>query len=210
MGITFVVASGDAAAAGRDEQQASATHGLSPSYPADLPSVVAVGGTELDSLPSDWSASGHALGYIAEQGWNDTAVAGGILGGGGGVSTVFPKPYWQVGTTPNDNGRDVPDLALAAAVYEIPYVILVNGKLEGVGGTSCAAPSFAGIMGLVNQATGAAGQGNINPVLYALAKSLPTAFHDVVKGDNIVRARRGRPTARAASSATRPPRASTS
>ena len=51
-------------------------------------------------------------------------------------------------------------------------------------GTSFGAPTFAGILALINQKTGSAGQGNINYILYPLAAISPTAFHDITTGDN--------------------------
>jgi hypothetical protein len=71
-------------------------------------------------------------------------------------------------------------------------------NFQAVGGTSAAAPTFAGIMALVNQRTGQR-QGNANPALYALAKaeafsscnsSTPPGntcvFNDITKGTNSV------------------------
>ncbi len=47
----------------------------------------------------------------------------------------------------------------------------VGSSYLGIGGTSASAPAFAGIMALVNQFTGATGQGNANYVLYKMASS---------------------------------------
>ena len=61
-----------------------------------------------------------------------------------------------------------------------------------VGGTSLGAPSFAGVLALVNQYVTkkglqpAAGLGNTNPALYRLAQASPDAFHDVTAGDIIM------------------------
>ena len=196
LGITFVVAAGDGGAAGCDEFNAAARYGLSAGYPASMPGAVAVGGTLLLAQPLSmyFDSSNDAVSYIPEEGWNDSLAAGSIFGGTGGVSTVFPKPYWQVGVTPNDGMRDMPDVALASSAYSLPYVVEVNGATSTFGGTSCAAPSFAGVLALVNQALALAnpaapvGLGNANSVLYALAANPATAsaFHDVTQGNNIV------------------------
>ena len=59
-----------------------------------------------------------------------------------------------------------------------------------VGGTSAAAPTFAGIVALINQQMNTpTGQGNINPVLYPMAQNTPAAFHDITAGNNKVPAR---------------------
>ena len=203
LGITFVVAAGDGGAAGCDEFNATARYGLSAGYPASMPGAVAVGGTLLLAQPTSmyFDSNDYAISYIPEVGWNDTLTAGSIFGGSGGVSIVFPKPYWQVGVTFNDGMRDMPDVALASSAYQLPYVVEVNGVDSSFGGTSCAAPSFSGVLALVNQALANAnpaapvGLGNANPVLYALAGNAATAsaFHDIVQGNNIVPCALGSP-----------------
>jgi subtilase family serine protease len=147
-----------------------------------------------------------ALSYIPEMAWNDTADIDGLLASGGGASIYFAKPTWQTGTgVPTDGKRDVPDLALNASPEHDPYIICsedgqggtvvstcTNGFVNGsgeiflAGGTSCAAPTFSAIVALLNQSMGSAGLGNINPTLYSLVASSPTAFHDVTTGNNDV------------------------
>jgi subtilase family serine protease len=147
-----------------------------------------------------------ALSYIPEMGWNDTVENGGLLASGGGASIYFAKPTWQTGTgVPADGARDVPDLAMNASPYHDPYLICsedgqggaivstctdgfvnADGEIYLAGGTSCAAPTFSGILAVLNQSLGSAGLGNINPTLYSLVVSSPTAFHDVTTGNNIV------------------------
>src|SRR4029077_18212361 len=61
-----------------------------------------------------------------------------------------------------------------------------DGNLSAVGGTSVGAPVFAGIVAILNQARQSGGSGNINPTLYTLAVSTPSAFHDITTGNNIV------------------------
>jgi subtilase family serine protease len=154
------------------------------------------------------SVYGSALSHIPEEVWNDTSESianqGGLAAGGGGASFFFSKPSWQTGTgVPNDGYRDVPDLSLNASPFHDSYLICdgtdgtgnqgcTNGfrdsknYLSSVGGTSVGAPSFAGIVALINQATGSKGLGNVNSTLYSLAVSAPTSFHDITTGDNKV------------------------
>src|SRR5579862_679722 len=153
-----------------------------------------------------------ALSYIPEEGWNDTTEelatpTGVISASGGGASIFFAKPSWQTGTgVPNDGKRDVPDLALNASPNHDPYLFCSEdgtngtvvasctdgfrtgsgGDFTAVGGTSAAAPTFAGILALINQHLGLSGLGNINPNLYSLSVSNPAAFHDITSGSNIV------------------------
>jgi tripeptidyl-peptidase-1 len=81
--------------------------------------------------------------------------------------------------------RTVPDVAMAAADHD-GYVMVENGSCFVVAGTSASSPSFAGVMALVVQKQGGAGQGSPNPKLYALAKSVPNAFHATPSGNNTV------------------------
>jgi subtilase family serine protease len=143
------------------------------------------------------SANGSAVSYISEITWNDTTLAGTLTAAGGGKSTQFAKPIWQAGVgVPNDNARDVPDISFAASPFINPYLMCsqsscVNGfrasdtTLNIVGGTSAGTPAFAGVVALINQKTNAR-QGNVNPRLYQLAASAPSAFHDITGGGNAV------------------------
>ena len=164
-----------------------------------MPEVTGVGGTEFQeggvqywSVTNDASQT-SALAYIPEIVWNDSAADGSPSATGGGASTVFTKPAWQTGPgVPGDNARDVPDVSLSGSANHDGYMVYSSGTLQVVEGTSVPAPAFAGIAALLNQyllstnAQQAAGVGNMNPTLYALAQSVPSVFHDVTAGDNIV------------------------
>jgi subtilase family serine protease len=103
----------------------------------------------------------------------------------GGVvkGTIVPTPGM-----PDTIHRHVPDVSLNAA-YHTPYLIAFQGKPGGVIGTSAAAPSFAGLMALVEQKNGQ-WLGNANYNLYGLAirqltgVNAPPVFHDVQVGNN--------------------------
>ena len=158
------------------------------------------------------TSGASALSYIPEVAWNDTVAASSLSATGGGASVVFSKPDWQTGTgVPADGARDVPDVALAASPNHDGYLLCAtdptakvgpcvtgfrdsNSNLNAAGGTSFGAPSFAGIVAILNQKIGAtSGQGNINPTLYAVAASTPAAFHDITSGNNIVPCGAGTP-----------------
>ena len=119
-----------------------------------------------------------------------------IAAGGGGPSSLYSKPAWQTGAgVPSDGHRDIPDVSMFAAVFAVAtsdgrvapgsmsfYIVCEKdftntgscdlnspyNQFIGLAGTSASAPSFAGIMALVNQKTGER-QGNANYVLYKLA-----------------------------------------
>lgn len=190
LGITLVVATGDGAASACDEGYTAAIDGFGVSMPASVPGALAVGGTMLlpQPLSSYVDSSGNVIKYIPEIAWNETTPKRGIFGGVGGQSVLYPKPFWQTGPTPADGARDVPDLALASGLQILPYVVELQGASVGFGGTSCAAPSLAGAMTLVEQALAVPGLGNVGPILYGLAQGSQASavFHDVVQGDNVV------------------------
>ncbi|HZZ17708.1 MAG TPA: S53 family peptidase [Candidatus Sulfotelmatobacter sp.] len=198
-GITVFVSSGDNGAAGCDSASASkATNGRAVNGLCSTPYSVCVGGTQFSdvSTPSLYWASSNSSGtqasavsYIPEVAWNESGPNAGLWSGGGGMSTIYPKPSWQVGTgVPTDGKRDVPDVALTSAGHD-GYLIYQEGGLYSVGGTSAASPSFAGVMALVVQAT-AARHGNANTAFYPLASKQraggASVFHDIVTGNNTV------------------------
>jgi hypothetical protein len=103
------------------------------------------------------------------------------------VNDGWPKPSWQAGVAgiPNDKVRDIPDVSFFASdgsLSSSAYLVCAsdisacsyssNGGITflEVGGTSVATPTMAGVMGLINEKTGAA-QGSPNAELYALAHS---------------------------------------
>jgi subtilase family serine protease len=237
-GITVMVSTGDNGSAGCDDfnTPAPASHGLAVNGLASTPYNVAVGGTDFDEVnkwSTFWSATNSATGtsalsYIPEIPWNESCAQIGLTGcganapqgslnivaGGGGPSSTYSKPNWQLGVTgmPNDSHRDLPDVSLfassgfngtgyiycqsdqtitGAAMCDITNIN--NGGLDFgiVGGTSASSPAFAGIMALVNQYEANNGgtnrQGNANNVLYALAKKTGAGvFNDVTKGNSVL------------------------
>jgi subtilase family serine protease len=146
-----------------------------------------------------------ALSYIPEMAWNDTTAGSTFSATGGGVSTMFAKPSWQTALTPNDGQRDVPDIALNASPNHDPTMICAqgscvngfrdaSGNLSAVGGTSVGAPTFAGIVAILNQATQSGGLSNINKILYDPTMLTRSAFHDITSGNNMVTCKSGTPT----------------
>jgi len=212
-GQTIVSSSGDGGPADCDYSAdpnnpvKSATHGYAVDVPASLPYVTGMGGTGFSEGDATFatqywngtnnSNNGSAISYIPEMAWNDTAADGFLAASGGGVSTLFTKPSWQTGAgVPADGQRDVPDLALSSSADHDGYLICSRSScvtgyrksdqtLTVIGGTSTAAPTFAGIVALLVQQTNEP-QGNVNPSLYSLAANSPNAFHDIITGDNMV------------------------
>ena len=149
-----------------------------------------------------------ALSYIPEQVWNDDSSQAGLSSGGGGVSTLTARPSWQTAVTgiPSGNFRLVPDISLSSSPNNAGYLYCSsdsttrvtgscangfrdsnNTNLTVAGGTSFAAPIFAGMLAIINGKLNSTGQGVVNPTLYALAANSTTyasAFHDITSGGN--------------------------
>ncbi len=223
-GITILSPAGDSGATDCDTS-GLATEGLNVDFPGSSPFVTAAGGTMFNEGGSSvyWNTTnatngGSATEYIPELPWNETTPTMGLDAGGaggGGSSAFFSKPAWQVGigsgTIPFDSSRDVPDISLNAASNHDGYLVCVQGSCSNgflnsnsqanvFGGTSVAAPSFAGLLALIEQKVGAAssttgGFGNINPTLYGLANSTyyNDAFHDITSSNNSVPCLQGTP-----------------
>jgi len=139
--------------------------------------VTSVGGTTLTT-----AADGS---WLSETVWN-----WGSIGSSGGV-TPYPIPSWQQGIDMSacqgsTTLRNIPDVALTA---DNIWVVFDHGAQMIFGGTSCAAPLWAGFTALVNEQANTYGWppvGFINPALYALAKSpsYTNCFHDITAGNN--------------------------
>jgi hypothetical protein len=199
-GITAMIASGDSGAAGCDSpSENKATGGAAVNGLCSSVYSVCVGGSELNESGNPglyWSAANSAsyssaLSYIPEVAWNESGSDGGsgLWASGGGASAYNAKPSWQAGPgVPADGKRDVPDVSLSAAGHD-GYLVVIQGNVYIVSGTSAASPTFAGLMTLVDQKT-AARQGNANTVLYPLgslqAASGAHVFHDITAGNNSV------------------------
>ena len=174
-GVTFFGSSGDNGATDYTDaslNKVSATP--TTSFPDDSPWVTAVGGTTLTPNGSSYS----------EVVWNSGSGAS-----GGGVSQFYATPSFQQGLPQSDqqilNGkRGVPDVA-AAADPNTGLAIYYAGQWTLAGGTSAAAPLWAGVMAIADQVAGRP-LGYINPALYKIGASsqYPNAFHDVTEGNN--------------------------
>lgn len=149
-----------------------------------------------------------ALSYIPEQVWNDDSPSFGMGAGGGGVSSLVARPAWQTGVPgiPSGGQRLVPDISLDASSLNAGYLYCSSDSSIGIsgscsngfrdsndqyltvtGGTSVAAPIFAGMLAIINDKLNSSGQGVVNPILYSLAAdpgTYATAFHDITNGGN--------------------------
>jgi len=168
-GQNFFAASGDSSTwSSRNE-----------AWPADAAYVVSVGGTDLSTA----SAAGP---WKSETAWVDS---------GGGISPdKIAIPAWQQlsgvinssnkGSTAYRNGPDV------SANANFTYYVCADQTTctaNEYGGTSFAAPLWAGYIALANQQAVANGYptlGFINPAIYSIgvSSSYGTDFHDITSG----------------------------
>jgi len=187
-GQSFFDASGDSDAFTAGSGSANGVDNTSlANAPSSSPYITQVGGTTL--------ATGTGASYSSEAVWNWGTEYGSQYdgnGSSGGVSSYYSMPSWQTNISNmasrggSATNRNIPDVALTA---DNVYLIYGNGQSGGMGGTSCAAPLWAGFMALVNQQAAANGKppvGFINPAIYALAGSAnySSCFHDVTSGNN--------------------------
>jgi subtilase family serine protease len=150
-------------------------------WPMESPYVIGVGGTDLIT-------KGAGKGWASETTWVDS---------GGGISPDdFPIASWQKlkgvitkankGSTKYRNGPDVSansNFTFYTCADQAPC------RENYYGGTSFAAPMWAGYLALANQQAKAHGDkppGFINPTIYplGLGKGYGTDFHDITVGSN--------------------------
>ena len=161
-GVTFFASTGDDGSPG--------------TYPAYSPNVVAVGGTSIHL--------GSGGSYGSEQGWS---------GGGGGFSLYESEPNYQR-SVQSSGQRSIPDVSMDADPgtgvpvfdsYDFPSS--TGASWVQLGGTSLAAPLWAGIISLVDQVRSANGLSSLDGATQTLPKlySLPRGdFHDITSGSN--------------------------
>lgn len=150
-------------------------------FPQEDPNVICVGGTDLTTS----SAGGP---WASETAWSSS---------GGGISPdKLAIPSWQlltgVITTANKGSttyRNGPDVSANANYTFYVCADQTTCSANLYGGTSFAAPMWAGYLALTNEqaaSNGDAPPGFINPAIYplALGSSYSSLFHDITSGSN--------------------------
>ena len=169
-GQNLFVASGDAGAY-------TGSNATDNSYPAESVYIVSVGGTDL-------TTNGAGGPWQSETAWADS--------GGGPADDGFAIPSWQAGVANSANQasttvRNVPDVAAEA---NTDNYTCDQGTCSGdYGGTSFAAPRWAGFLALVNQQVASGGNsslGFLNPAIYSIGQgpSYNNDFHDITSGND--------------------------
>jgi subtilase family serine protease len=185
-------------------------------WPASDPLVTAVGGTYLCTNPVtgigvdsvDPPSPCQANPGVREVGWIDSGGGYSILFPRPAFQNTLPPGSTYVGSSvgapgPNSNMRGVPDIAFQASartgtlVYMTEPATTSSGTGCGgadpcsigwyvVGGTSCSAPQWAGLIAIADQLAGS-DLGYINPALYQIAANpvkYAADFFDVTIGNN--------------------------
>jgi tripeptidyl-peptidase-1 len=174
-GVSVIFASGDGGAGClTDNAEGEDSTAFMPFFPASCPYVTAVGATM--RIP-------------------EVAARDGGYSSGGGFSNIFPRPRYQDGVVDvyaaslppaisgfyNSSGRGYPDVS--AQGFHI--AVVRNGSEIIVDGTSASAPTFAAIVGLVNDvliSKGRSTMGWLNPWLYGGGHE---TFTDVIEGASL-------------------------
>jgi subtilase family serine protease len=176
--VTVVVASGDEGAIGNG----STTPVKEVILPTSDPLVLAAGGTSLTANPVTGA-------YISETAWSDPGNQ--PSASGGGFSRLFARPAYQDGVPGIGATRGVPDVAAdASGTTGMALAFSAPGgsyELIGAGGTSAAAPFWAGLIALADQEAGHP-LGFVNPAIYRIARGplYHKAFHDITTGKSTV------------------------
>jgi subtilase family serine protease len=179
--VTVVVASGDEGVL----RNGSTTPVKGIILPTSDPLVLAAGGTSLTANPVTGA-------YISETAWNTPPGSnGGPSASGGGFSRLFARPAYQDGVPGIGAMRGVPDVA--ADAFSGTGMALAFGapgggyEFIGAGGTSAAAPFWAGLIALADQQARDP-LGFVNPAIYRIARGpiYHKAFHDITTGNNTV------------------------
>ena len=165
-GQNFFAASGDSSTWSKSNE----------AWPADAAFVVSVGGTDLNT-------TGAGGAWASETAWSDS---------GGGISPdSIAIPSWQTSaaSTCNSAGlgcsktlRNGPDVSANANFTFYVCADQTTCTANEYGGTSFAAPMWAGYLALANQQAAANGDsiGFIDPLIYPAANG--TLFHDITSG----------------------------
>jgi len=179
-GQNFFVASGDEGANLGDG-----------GWPGFSSNITDVGGTDLTTASPGgaWSAEAGWIG--SGTGWCNSSISGTPCNGSPG-STYAGIPAWQVpsiisAANGNTSYRNVPDVSADANTDSF---WCAGGTCQGgLGGTSLAAPRWAGFLALVNEqaaANGDASVGFLSPLAWTIGQgsNYTTTFHDITSGCN--------------------------
>lgn len=170
-GVSILFSSGDSGVGSAClSNDGKNTTEFQPQFPAACPYVTSVGGTQYFAPEQavTFSSGGFSRLYPTP-GYQAAAVAGYLPQS----DPAFRKYY-------NARGRGFPDVA----AQSVNFVVEDKGVLKRYEGTSCASPTFAGVVALLNSARIASGippLGFLNPWLYSVGVQ-GGGLTDITKG----------------------------
>ncbi|EPT01829.1 hypothetical protein FOMPIDRAFT_93538 [Fomitopsis schrenkii] len=166
-GVSVLFASGDGGVAGTRSSHSCTD--FVPTFPSGCPYLTSVGATGgyNPEVGASFSSGGFSK-VFATPSFQTSAVSAYLSWLGGNYSGLY-----------NPQGRGYPDVSTQG----VDFAIVLNGQIQGVGGTSCASPTFASVIALLNDELASAGKsrlGWLNPWLY----SHPDALNNITSGNN--------------------------
>jgi len=208
LGHTIVASSGDTGAPGPTNDDCTLTnHPLNPLFPSTSAYITSVGATTLvpgksssssatNSTPPEICTKRECTCSTDLYEIPCTIETAGFTTGGG-FSDVIPQPQYQQAAVAkylqntttvkpstqywNSSNRAIPDVAAIGN----NVLIVQNGAMELVGGTSASCPLMAGLFSQLNNLRlnqGRSPIGLVNPLLYQIAAEVPEAFRDITVG----------------------------
>lgn len=178
-GITVLESSGDLGVGAGCLAPDNKTVEFNAIFPATCPYLTSVGGT-VDVTPEiawDGSSGGFSK-YFPRPAYQDAAVGAYLAEQVSAATLAYYGPYTDF------EGRGFPDVAGHSVSPD--YEVIYFGEKSASGGTSAAAPVWAGIVGLLNDARFRAGKngslGWLNPLVY---KYGPQVLTDITAGYSV-------------------------
>lgn len=176
-GITVIESSGDLGVGAGCLAPDNKTVEFNAIFPATCPYLTSVGGT-VDVTPEiAWDgSSGGFSSYFSRPAYQDAAISEYF-------KTVSNSTFSYYGQYTNFSGRGFPDVAGHSVSPD--YEVIYAGEPSPSGGTSAAAPVWAGLVGLLNDARFRAGKsslGWLNPLVYQYG---PEVLTDITGGYSV-------------------------
>ena len=159
-GTSMIHASGDGGVSGAQGGACLPGGRLRPTWPASSPYVTSVGATDTTYAAAAGFSAGGFSNRNAPAPYQAAAIA---------AYLARNAPGMPPAASFNKTGRGVPDVS---AVGE-GFMIVSNGQNLNVDGTSCSTPTFAGIVGLLNDARVFAGKPPLGFLVRGAARALP-------------------------------------
>lgn len=167
-GVSILYSSGDGGVAGGQPGLCGANGAFVPTFPAGSPYVTSVGATSDTTTAAAFSSGGFSNYWPASK-----------LGAPFFAKYLTTANHLPSAALYNATGNGFP----VVSAFGTGFSIVCGGSSTSVDGTSCSAPTFAGVISLLNDARLAAGKstlGFLNPLFFAN----PQMFTDITSGNN--------------------------